>query len=274
MKNPYESYPATITKIVLDAPDTRGFTLKFQDPKRQKNFSFIPGQFIVVGLPGIGEIPVGINSPTFESKFIQITVRGVGKVSRAIQQKTVGSTVFIRGPYGNGWPMKEIEKRDLLVIAGGLGIIPLKPLIDEACRTDWGHQNRVQVFYGSRNFKNLLFETQYKKWCHFHDTQIVLDAAGPRWHGEVGNITDLLDKHSVPKGAIVTACGPPIMYKFLVPKLLKKGYKEEDIYLSLERKMYCAVGVCEHCAIGEKYVCKDGPIFSLAEIKDMPEALE
>ncbi|MBU2235798.1 FAD/NAD(P)-binding protein [Patescibacteria group bacterium] len=274
MKNPYESYPATIAKIILDAPDTRGFTLQFQDKKRQAGFSFLPGQFIVVGLPGIGEIPVGINSSTSEKKFVQITVRGVGKVSRAIQQKTVGSTLFVRGPYGNGWPMKKIEKRDLLVIAGGLGIIPLKPLIDEACRKDWGHQNQVQVFYGSRNFKNLLFENQYKKWCQFHDTQIVLDAAGPRWHGEVGNITDLLDKHSVPKDAIVTACGPPIMYKFLIPKLLEKGYKEEDIYLSLERKMYCAVGTCEHCAIGDKYVCKDGPIFSLAEIKDMPEALE
>ncbi|MFA6525623.1 MAG: FAD/NAD(P)-binding protein [Patescibacteria group bacterium] len=274
MKNPYESYPATITKIVLDAPDTRGFTLKFKDKKRQSNFSFLPGQFIVVGLPGIGEIPVGINSATTEKKFVQITVRGVGKVSRAIQQKTVGSTLFIRGPYGNGWPMKEIEKRDLLVIAGGLGIIPLKPLIDEACRKDWGRQNQVQVFYGSRNFKNLLFESQYKKWCTFHDTQIVLDMAGPRWHGEVGNITDLLAKHSTPKNAIVTVCGPPIMYKFVIPKLIEKGYKPEDIYLSLERKMYCAVGMCEHCAIGEKYVCKDGPVFSLAEINEMPGALD
>jgi len=272
MKNPYQSYPAKITRIVLDAPKTRAFTLRFQDAKRQAAFKFIPGQFILVGLPGIGEIPVGINSPTYQKKFFQITVRGVGKVSKAIQQKTVGSVLWVRGPYGNGWPMKKIEKRDLLIIAGGLGIIPLKPLIDEACRKDWGRQNQVQVFYGSRNFENLLFESQYKKWCRFHDAQIILDSAGPRWHGEIGNVNNLLDKHKVPQNAVVTACGPPIMYKFLIPKLLEKRFKEEDIYLSLERKMYCAVGVCEHCAVGDKYVCKDGPIFSLTEINQMPNA--
>jgi len=130
----------------------------------------------------------------------------------------------------------------------------------------------VQVFYGSRNFENLLFESQYKKWCRFHDAQIILDSAGPRWHGEIGNVNNLLDKHKVPQNAVVTACGPPIMYKFLIPKLLEKRFKEEDIYLSLERKMYCAVGVCEHCAVGDKYVCKDGPIFSLTEINQMPNA--
>lgn len=273
MKNPYQSYPAVITKIVLDAPQTRAFTLCFQDEKRQAQFKFIPGQFLMVGLPGIGEIPIGIHSPTYQKKFFQITVRGVGRVSRAIQEKTKGSVLFVRGPYGNGWPMKKIEKRNLLVIAGGLGIVPLKSLIDQACRKDWGEQKQVQVFYGSKNFENLLFESQYKKWCRFHDTQIILDSASSRWQGEIGKIPDLLDRHKVAQGAVVASCGPPIMYKFLIPKLLEKGFKEEDIYLSLERKMYCAVGVCEHCAIGDQYVCKDGPVFSLAEIRKMPDAI-
>ncbi|PIY97106.1 MAG: hypothetical protein COY66_01310 [Candidatus Kerfeldbacteria bacterium CG_4_10_14_0_8_um_filter_42_10] len=272
MKNPYQSYPAKITKIVLDAPETRAFTFRFQDAKRQAAFKFIPGQFLMAGLPGIGEIPVGINSPTYQKKFLQITVRGVGRVSKAIQHKTVGSILWVRGPYGNGWPMEKIKKKNLVVIAGGLGIIPLKPLIDEASHSDWGKKIQVQVFYGSRNFENLLFEPQYKRWNKFYRTQIILDTASGRWRGEVGRITDLLDKNQLPHDAIVTACGPPIMYKFLTPKLLEKGFKAEDIYLSLERKMYCAIGVCEHCAIGDKYVCKDGPIFSLAEINQMPKA--
>lgn len=273
MKNPYQSYPTIIAKVVLDAIDTRAFTLRFLDKKSQAKFSFIPGQFMMVSLPGIGEIPLGIGSDPFEKRFFQITVRGVGRVSKAIQQKTKGDTLFVRGPYGNGWPMEKIEKRDLLVIAGGLGIVPLKPLIDVACRKDWGKQKQVQVFYGSRSFDNLLYESQYKKWHSFLDAKIVLDAAGPRWKGEVGKITDALDRYELSHHPIVAVCGPPIMYKFLIPKLLEKGFKEEDIYLSLERKMYCAVGVCEHCAIGSQYVCKDGPVFSLAEIHGMPDAI-
>lgn len=273
MKNPYQNYPAIITKVVLDAKDTRAFTLRFLDKKSQAQFKFIPGQFVMVGLSGIGEIPLGIGSPPFEKKFFQITVRAVGRVSRAIHQKDKGAVLFVRGPYGNGWPMNKIKQKNLLVVAGGLGIVPLKPLIDEACRGNLGKNKQVQIFYGSRSFDNLLYESQYKKWCRYLDTKIILDAASRQWEGEIGRIPDIITRSKILTNPVVAACGPPILYKFLIPQLLKKGIKEEDIYLSLERKMYCAVGVCEHCAIGSQYVCKDGPIFSLAQIRKMPDAI-
>lgn len=272
MKNPSQILEARVAAVSKDAPDTRAFCLVFKDKQKQKKFSFVPGQFAMVGLPGIGEIPVGIDSPPHEKRYFSITVRAAGRVSSEINKLKKGSTLTFRGPLGNGWPLKRIEKKNLLMVAGGLGIVPLKPLVDWALKKKPKGQE-IQLFYGCRDFKNLLFERHYKKWRQGLETKIILDQECRVWNGRVGRVTELFDKEVVIK-AIACVCGPPIMYKFVVPKLLETGFAETDIYLSLERRMYCGIGQCEHCAVGEKLICKDGPVFSYAELKDYPQAIE
>lgn len=272
MKNPYKISVVKITAVTKDAPDTRAFCLIFKDEKKQKQFSFVPGQFAMVGILGVGEVPVGIDSPPHEKRYFTITVRAVGRVTEEINKLEKGDFLTFRGPFGNGWPLNKIAKKNLLMVAGGLGIVPLKPLVDWALKKNIKGQE-IQLFYGCRDFKNLLFEKHYKKWRQSLDTRIILDQACKIWNGRVGKVTELFDRRVV-TNAVACVCGPPVMYCFVVPKLLQTGFAAEDIYLSLERRMHCGLGQCEHCAIGEKYVCKDGPIFSYAELKNYPQVIE
>lgn len=266
MQNPYQTYSVKILKVQDEALGSKLFNLSF--PFR--NFKFQSGQFVQVSVPGFGEMPISICSDPSEKKYFQVCVRAVGAASEALNKFKAGERISVRGPYGHGFPIDLAKKRNLLIIAGGCGIEPLRPLIFAALNNPKKFQ-KVQIFYGAKSKSDLLFVSEYAKWAKNIDFQLTLDKAEP---GElaglscgIGNVTVLFDCVKLLENSIAFLCGPPVMYKFVLEQLKKHGFKDEDIFLSLERRMHCAIGVCQHCAIGSKYVCKDGPVFSYAELK-------
>ncbi len=234
-----------------------------------------PGQFVMVSIAGVGEAPISIcSSPTKEGYF-ELVVRNVGKVTSAIHKLEAGDTVGIRGPFGRGFPVRILEGNDLLFVAGGLGIVPLRSLVDFVIdnRRDFG---RVNILLGCRTPQDILFRDEVALWEKRIDVNFscTVDRADPEWKGHVGVITSLIPGVDLdPDRTFAVVVGPPIMYKFVIKELLKKGIPEKQIIVSLERHMKCGVGKCGHCQIADYYCCQDGPVFSYDEIKENIEAL-
>ncbi len=272
MRNPYQPKIAIIKKIKLQAAGVKLFTLSFKNKKDQLEFT--PGQFIEVGVQGFGEAPFAICSSPQEADF-QVCVRQVGSLTSRLHTLRVKDLITVRGPYGNGFP--QIKDKNLLLIAGGLGIIPLRPLILSAVKRpaceQAGRAKKIQIFYGARSIKELLFRDEYKAWQKSVDLARTLDKGASTWKGRVGLITTLFDDIRIIDNAVAIVCGPQIMYKFVIQKLKESKFADTDIFFSLERKMYCGFGVCQHCAIGSKYVCEDGPVFNYDELKNIRGAI-
>lgn len=234
-----------------------------------------PGQFIMVSLPGIGEVPISIaSSPTNRGAF-EICVRAAGKVTNAMHRLEAGDEVGIRGPYGRGFPMRIIEGNDVLIIAGGLGIAPLRSLIRYVLdnRRDFG---RMHILLGCKSPKDLLFIDELDSWKKRADVhyECTVDKAAPDWAGHVGMITTLIPGvHIEPEKTFAIVVGPPVMYRFVIRELTAQNIPERQIFVSLERHMKCGMGKCGRCQIQEKYCCQDGPVFTYEEIKNMPEAM-
>jgi len=267
MKNPYKIKLAKILKIEQQANGVKLYDLQLVGDNLQKKFIFKPGQIIMIGLPGFGEAPFAVCNNLNEKNFFQVCIFKVGKLTNQLDKLKVGDKVTFRGPYGNGWP-KIPKEKNILVIAGGRGILPLRSLI-----LDQKRENKIQLFYGAKTLKDLLFKDELKQWKSLVDVNITLDKGNPTWVGSTGVITVLFKKKKVIDNAVAFVCGPPSMYKFVLEKLKEKGFKDEDIYFSLERRMHCGVGVCEHCACGSFYTCKDGPIFQYSQIKNIKGAI-
>lgn len=271
MKNQYQTEEAKITKITDDTSDVKLFRLELVSGGMPE---FYPGQIMEISLPGYGEAPVAYCSSASQGKYFEICVREIGLLTKRLHELKVGDTVGVRGPYGNGFPTDVIKKRNMLIVAGGIGMIPFRSLLETICDNPDDYPKDIQVFYGSRSKPELLFEKDYDKWCKKIDLHITLDEGeeGEKIKGltcDIGLITKLFEKKKVIKDAIAIVCGPPIMCKFVVEELKKHNFANEDIYLSLERRMECGVGQCEHCAVGPYFVCKDGPVFSWDKIKDI-----
>jgi len=232
------------------------------------------GQFVMVSLLGIGEVPISIcSSPTRRNSF-EICVKAVGKVTTCIHRIEAGDEVGIRGPYGKGFPVKVIEGNDLLIIAGGLGIAPLRSLIQYAIdkRRDFG---KVHILLGCKEPKDMLFGNELEQWGKRADIyyECTVDHADPDWAGNVGLITTLIPGVGIdPMRTFAVMIGPPAMYKFMIKKLLAKKIPEWQILLSLERHMKCGSGKCGRCQIQHLYCCQDGPVFSYEKIKHVIEA--
>ncbi|MEI6627345.1 MAG: FAD/NAD(P)-binding protein [bacterium] len=268
MINIYQPQKAKIVAVECLSPDTILWRLKFIDTKQQKNFAFIHGQFMQVGLPGWGECPISICSSPFEAKnYFELAIRDVGLLTHKFSNLIVGDEVDIRGPFGNGFDVEKAKDLPLIVIGGGCGFIPLRPIIVDymAGRLD---NTVMQIFYGCLNQHSILFKSEHDYWKKHSEFNLTLDKPEKDWKGDKGLITNLLAKRVITSNSIAIIVGPPVMYKFVVEQLQAKGIKDENIYVSLEKKMYCGVGVCQHCAIGPYYVCKDGPVFTWSEIKD------
>lgn len=237
--------------------------------------NYIPGQFIMVCIPGAGEAPLSISSSPTQEGYFEIVVRKVGRFTTALHRMKAGDKVGIRGPYGKGFPIKLLEGNDMLFVAGGLGIIPLRSLINYVMdnRRDYG---KVSILLGCKEPRSLLFDDELKIWQDRLDVNFscTVDRAAPDWKGNVGLITSLIPGitlDSTKTYAIIV--GPPVMYKYVIAELIKKEVPESNMYLSLERHMKCGVGHCGHCQISGLYCCKDGPVFNYKEIKDNIEAL-
>ena len=220
----------------------------------------------MVSLPGFGEAAISISSDMNETKFFQLTVRKVGELTSKLHLLKKGDLVGIRGPYGRAFPANLGKGKDILIVAGGCGIEPVRPLILDAVRNPKKYQ-KVYIFYGARNEDALVYAKEYSKWKKVCDVNISLDAPKTKKFKK-GVVTTLFDIKKIPKDAIAYICGPPVMYKFVIGKMMEQGFDPNNIFMSLERHMDCAQGVCQHCAIGPFYVCKDGPVFSYAELKN------
>ncbi|MGQ9681254.1 MAG: FAD/NAD(P)-binding protein [Anaerolineae bacterium] len=233
----------------------------------------LPGQFVEVSLPGYGEAPISISS-VVEDGTLQLCVRNVGAVTGAFHRLAPGAVVALRGPYGRGFPVERMRGRDLLLVGGGLGLAPLRSLIQHVLshREDFGH---VTILIGARTPSELLFHHEYAGWERSHDVDVhvTVDRPDDTWSGHVGVITTLFPRLKVePKSTVVTIVGPPVMYRFALAETFAKGVPEDQVYVSLERRMKCGVGKCGHCQINGVYVCQKGPVFSYAEIAALEEA--
>ncbi|MCK5224552.1 FAD/NAD(P)-binding protein [Candidatus Calescamantes bacterium] len=234
-----------------------------------------PGQFVMVSIPGIGDAPISISSSPTQRGYFELVVRNVGKLTGALHKMEAGDTVGIRGPLGNGFPIRLLEGNDLMFVAGGLGIVPLRSLINYVNdnRRNFG---KVSILLGCKSPTEMLFHEELSHWEERLDVNfsVTVDSAAPDWRGNVGMITSLIPGVTLDsKRTFAIVVGPPVMYKFVINELLAKNIPESQIYMSLERHMKCGVGVCGHCQIGDSYCCKDGPVFCYTKVKNNIEAL-
>jgi sulfhydrogenase subunit gamma (sulfur reductase) len=249
------------------------FTVELPDGQSLGNE---PGQFVEVSLFGIGEAPISVSSsPSRSNGTFELCVRNVGDVTSAMHQMEPGAMMGIRGPFGTGFPTDKMKGKDVLFAAGGLGLAPLRSLINEVLdqRSAFG---RVIILYGTKHPSEILFPEELEGWAQREDVEfhMTVDRGDEGWQGHVGVITTLFPRVTLnPRNTIAAACGPPIMYRFVLMELLGKGIPEAQIYLSLERRMKCGVGKCGHCQINDLYCCQDGPVFRYADIKGLEEAL-
>ena len=230
---------------------------------------FIPGQFVQVALDHIGEATFAICSDPHEKDYFEICIRGCGNTSDGLNKLLVEDTVKIRGPYGNGWPIKQLWYKDVVLLAGGMGLVPLRPLIFEIIRNRINF-DKIYLFAGFKTADHILFEEELRSWQKkFTKVTVAAEQATTKFWGQKGLITETLETTKIdPKKTIALMCGPEMMCPFCNNVLLKKNMKEDQIYISYERRMECGIGVCQHCSVGKYLVCKDGPVFRLDQIKD------
>jgi len=231
---------------------------------------FAPGQFNMLTAFGIGEVPISVSGDPRVHAPLLHTIRAVGPVSSALINLDAGDTVGLRGPFGTGWPIKEAEQRDVVIVAGGLGLAPLRPAIYHvlAERQRYG---KVAILYGSRSPGDILFRHELEQWRRELDIdlEVTVDHATEDWRGHVGVVTSFIPRADFdPSNAVAMVCGPELMMKFAVAALGDAGISDEAIYISMERNMKCAVALCGHCQFGSTLVCRDGPVYAYHRLKD------
>jgi len=274
--NPYKPLKAVIKGIKQQTYDTTTYTMSFVDDKVQQEYKYDPGTFNMITLFGIGEAPISISSCADEKGTFDHTIRAVGNVTKALTQYKVGDVVGVRGPYGIGWPVEEMKGKNVLLIAGGIGLAPLRPVINHIKnrRSEYG---KFEILYGAKTPNDMLFTDEFDTLRIIPDTNLLLTTDNPggvKWEHNVGVVTTLFEKmKSVPENTIMVTCGPDIMMKFVVKGLLAKGWAPEQIYVSLERRMNCGIKKCGKCQIGPLFCCQDGPVFNYGEIQGLPEEI-
>jgi NAD(P)H-flavin reductase len=274
-------YQPTVMRIAAsrdETPDVRTLRLEFsQDRTRQEFFAaYRVGQFGLYGVPGAGESVFCIASPPTRQEYIECTFRRVGRVTSALQDREVGQTITFRGPYGTHFPIDSWRGRNLLFVAGGIALPPLRSVIWNILdrRDEFG---RIAIVYGARTVADLVYKHELAEWAARGDVQLVttVDPGGqtPDWTGKIGFVPTVL-KELAPASdnCVALVCGPPIMIKFSLPVLTELGFTPDNIYTTLENRMKCGVGKCGRCNVGSLYVCKDGPVFTVRQILAMPQA--
>ncbi|HDZ76737.1 MAG TPA: oxidoreductase [Candidatus Omnitrophica bacterium] len=242
--------------------------------KNNKDFNYMPGQFAEISMFGRGEAPISICSSPTDKGYFEITVRNVGTLTSALHNLKKGDVVGVRGPFGKGFPVENFFGNDILIVAGGLGIVPLRGLIRYIMyhRKDFG---AVNILLGCRSPKDMLFNNEIGQWGRHLDIlfRCTVDRADPDWQGNIGLITELIPGVNLnPMRTYAVVVGPPLMYKFVIKELLKKEIPDRQIIVSLERRMKCGLGKCGHCQINGVYVCQNGPVFKYSDIRNMEEA--
>lgn len=270
--NPFLPILATVQEVIEETPNIKTFRVSLDDPEVREAFDFKPGQVAQLSVFGVGEATFVINSPPSERDYLQFTVMKVGEVTTKLHELRTGDKVGVRGPLGNWFPYEEMKGKDVLLIAGGIGMAPLRTLLLFILenRADYG---RVTLLYGCRTPQDMCFKGDIPQWRSQRDVEVILtvDRRAPGWTEMVGLVPEVLKEIAPsPKGTVAVTCGPPVMIKYTLEALKELGFGDEQIVTTLERRMKCGVGLCGRCNIGSRYVCKDGPVFTLAQLKALP----
>jgi sulfhydrogenase subunit gamma (sulfur reductase) len=273
MDNRYIPLLARIVQIQTETYDTKSFELEFAEPSVKERFQFKPGQFVEASVLGVGEAPFGLSSNPNHPLTFRITVRAVGSVTQALHQLKAGDLIGIRGPFGNGFPFDEVKGKNILFIGGGIGLPPLRSLIEPMLESRPDFQD-IQILYGARTPADLVYKDRLLEWAKMKDLRFIMtvDVGDATWTGDVGVVTTLFPKADLKiENTMAFVCGPPIMIKFVIQGLIQQGLNPKNIISTLERYMKCGIGKCGHCAVGHKYICLDGPVFSYQEMLKLPE---
>jgi sulfhydrogenase subunit gamma (sulfur reductase) len=273
--NIYKPYLMEIEDIIEETPDVRTFRLKFKNSEEAENFAFKAGQFGEYSVLGEGESTFCVASSPTRKGYIECTFRKAGRVTNSLANLEVGDTVGFRGPYGNTFPIEEWEGKNLLYIAGGIALPPMRCVIWNTVDLRDKYRD-ITIVYGARTVSDLVYKHELKEWEERPDIRLIttVDPGGqtPDWKGEIGFVPLVLEKLAPSsENTIAVLCGPPVMIKFTMPVLKKLGFKDKDIYTTLENRMKCGFGKCGRCNVGKVFVCKDGPVFSYEQILSLPE---
>jgi NAD(P)H-flavin reductase len=276
LENPYQPHLARIARIHRMVPDNHLFQLRFVDEALNESWRHRPGQFVELSVLGTGEAPISISSSPTRRGFIELCVRRVGRVTNALYKLSMDALVGVRGPYGNGFPVEEMQGHDLLIVAGGLGMAPLRSLLWYALdnRTHFGN---VTLMYGARTPREMLFREELSSLTDVDSINTLLtvdrDPDGG-WRHHVGLLPELFEHADIdPKRTYAAVVGPPVVYKFVLRELLARNFSKDRILMSLERRMKCGVGKCGHCSVGYKYTCIHGPVFTYWDAINLPEVV-
>lgn len=274
MNNPYLPAKALILDVVQETSsdqDVKSFKVK---PEGGGPIRFLPGQFLEVSIPGAGEAPFGFASSPLIDDHLELCVKKIGGVTQALHNLEPGSYIYLRGPFGNSFPIEEMKGSDLLFVAGGLGLAPLRPLI--SCILDDNNRGKfgtVRMLLTARSSGDFIFRRDFAEWEKCKDTEIVLaiDRMEENWKGKVGFPNKLVEEMDIDcKNTYAVLCGPPIMIKVTSARLMELGIPKEKTITTLENRMTCGVGKCGKCNVGRRYVCVDGPVFRMSELSEMP----
>jgi NAD(P)H-flavin reductase len=269
--NPYLPRQARIVERIQESSTIFTLRLEFCDPDVEAAFSFQPGQFNMVYLYGVGEVAISIVSDPEDETMYDHTIRAVGRVTKGLAKLQEGEQVGIRGPFGRGWPLEKAEGQDVLIVTGGLGCAPVVAVINYVLRRR-DRFGRLVIMQGVKHADDLLWKQRYRQWEQMANTQVVIaaDQAGQQWPWHKGRVTDLFGEVQFdPANTVSMMCGPEGMMQVAIDALLARQVAEDNIFLSMERNMHCAIGLCGHCQYGGQFVCKDGPVFSYADVKPL-----
>ena len=270
----YEPYLMKVAMIRDETPDVRTLRLVFADEEQGKKFTFRAGQFGLYSVFGEGECVFCIASPPTEKGYIECSFKHVGKVTTALRRCNEGDTVGFRGPYGNSFPLDEMQGKNLVFVGGGIGFAPVRTIL-LTCLAERQKYGDITVLNGARSSSDIVYKEETDAWCARTDIHCVKtmdrDDGVPGWTGKIGMIPTVLEEMAPsPDNALCILCGPPIMIKFALMSLDKLGFSKDHVITTMENRMKCGVGKCGRCNIGSKYVCKDGPVFTAAELAELP----
>jgi len=274
LQNPYLPEIATIEDIRVETPDVKTFKVVFDDENIRAGFTHKPGQCAMLSMFGIGEAMISITSSPTQKGYLEFSIKKMGRVTSEFHEAEPGQKIGIRAPLGNHFPVEEMKGHNLLFIGGGIGLAPLRSLINFVfdTRSDYG---RVEIVYGARSPADLCFKQELlENWPQHEkaDVHLTVDRGDENWEGHEGFVPAYLEEiNPSPDRTVAILCGPPIMIKFVLDSLHKMGFPDEMIYTTLEMKMKCGIGKCGRCNIGDKYVCVDGPVFSMAQLSSLPD---
>jgi sulfite reductase subunit B len=268
MENPYRPVEAEVIDVITETPTIK--TIRFR-PKEP--IAFATGQFIELTIPGVGEAPFTPSSKPSVRDVMEVTVMKVGKVTDKAHELKKGDTIGVRGPLGKGYPMDKFKGREILVVGGGCGFAPLRSLMYEFFERI-GEFKKLSFRGGCKTPRELLYRKEIEGWGEKSELnlRLTVDNGDEEWKGNVGLVTTILDDVDMGREkGIAIVCGPPVAMKFITMKLVEMGFRDDNIYLSMEKNMSCGIGKCGHCRIGTYYACKDGPVFQYSKIKDFSE---